>query len=279
MPHFFGNVFYAFAIVCFRMGNDNMTNICTARMVKIHIRAAAVLLAAAMLLSAAVSCRSGGGRHAQEGGAAESMYVFEDQADYESLDAFIQRFVKWYFVRSGEPWQYDSSTAADGKSNILACIATPASCVAWELYSDVPQEDCFVEKPNDPEKWAAETNAYYMYDKATVDFIAREIFNVSEEDIQTLAEQGEKNRVLYQRGDKYYTLHEGSCDSAVTARIQSVRQDGDRFTVRFNAAGARESVDHEGFSVLSCKCSAEMELKILEGKSYWSLYRFDSENL
>ena len=118
-----------------------------------------------------------------------------------------------------------------------------------------------------------------MYDKKTVDFIAHEIFNVSSENIETLSEEGEKKQKFYQHGGKYYTLYEGSYNSVVNTEITSVSQDGDTFFVKFNVTGARESMENEGISVLSCKCSAEMKMKSLEGKSYWSLYRFDSEKL
>jgi hypothetical protein len=243
----------------------------------ILLRALTALITAALLFSSLVSCGGEEAAVSPSDAAAGRVSFFEDQAVEESLDAFLDTFTRWYAVRPGEKWSYDSESAADGRSNILACIATPASCAEWKVYSDFPEEDCFVEKTNDPKKWAKDTYAYYVYDADTIDFIAKEIFNISEEDLKTLIKSGSDEKAFYRHKGKYYTLYEGVFDSFVNAEITSVTRNGDRYIVGFDFYRLSETYDEDGIAELESKCIAEMELKTIDGKEYWSLYRFDSE--
>ena len=239
-------------------------------------RRLAVWIAAVTLICAPASC---GGKNAEVSPTDVSSVnapFFEDEAVEKSLDAFLDRFARWYTVSPGEEWSYDCETAADGRSNILACLATPASCADWTVYSDFPEEDCFVEKPNDPKKWAKTTYAYYFYDAKTIDFIAREIFNVSDDDLKVLIKAGTDKKAFYLYKGKYYTLYEGVFDSFVNTEITSVDRKDDRYIVGFDVYRLSETYDEDGIAELESKCTAEMTRKNIEGKEYWSLYRFNS---
>ena len=241
-----------------------------------YFRCAALLLAVFVMLCAMASCGKDGDDASQPDKNAGSDSFFEDESLQESLDDFLDRFVRWYSVPEGAEWSYDCGKAAEGPGNILACVATPASCADWTLYSDIPEEDCFIEKTNDPRKWAAETNAYYAYDAEVIDFIAGEIFNVSADDIKTMIRTGYESKAFYCYKGKYYTLYEGVFDSYVNAEITSVEKNGDRYIIGFDVFSYSESDDEDSNVTLEYKCTAEMGLKEFNEDEFWSLYRFDS---
>lgn len=239
------------------------------------IRGIAVLTAAAMLFFA-VSCDKEGQTVSPSDQDTGDTSFFEDETTQESLDAFLDRFVRWYTVPEGSDWRYDCRNAAEGPGNILARIATPASCADWTLYSDIPEEDCFIEKTDDPRKWAAETNAYYVYDAKVIDFIAGEIFHVSADDLKVLIRKGYEEKEFYRYKGKYYTLYEGVFDSTLNAEITSVKNEGEKYIIGFDVFQYTETSDEDAVISLVCKCTAKMERKEIEGDEFWTLYRFDS---
>ena len=241
-------------------------------------RAAAILMAAALLLPA-VSCgiiNRSGAETADENKNTQSNVLSENSEAEQSLKDFLCRFVRWYPVSSDGKWEYDCSAAGNNGCNILARIASPASCADWTVYSDIPEEDCFVEKSDDPRGWSEETYAYYMYDAQTVEFIAGEIFNVSEGDISTLAQRGESDRLFYKENGKYYTLFEGTLDSYANIDLLSVRYEGSRYIAVFNAKSVGKKGDDDELTLITGKCRAELELKSIGEKDYWSLYHFSN---
>lgn len=240
-------------------------------------RAAALLLAAAMPLTAGVSC--GNTESSSSVGESGWRTVLEDEDTASSLESFLDCFAKWYASVPFGDWQYDCSEAADGSGSILACIVAPSPCVDWSVFSDVNRYDRFIEKADDPKRWASETISYYRYDTETVEFIASEIFNVSREDIDKLAEKGENSRMFYRQGDFYYSLIDENLDSLIDAKVYNVKPDGDRYSVKFIISGLTEPNDKGIIKVIYRDCTAEMELKTVNGSRFWSLYRFDSVEL
>ncbi len=230
------------------------------------------LLAAVMLLSSVASCDTPSKKEVTP---ADAAFPFEDPSMEESLDRFINTFARYYTVNHGAEWKYDCNSAADGSGNILACIVTPASCVDWRLFSEIPEEDRFIEKTNDPKGWAAESNAYYVFEAEIAEMIARELFYVSDTDIDRLIRQGEEDRCFYQYGDRFYTVYEGGTDAEVKISHRTVRPDGEKYKVSFDTAIISQSYE-DGLCYSLYSCTAEMAYKSVAGRYYWSLYRFDS---
>ena len=231
-------------------------------------KGAAILLAASVLLSLAVSCDTGSKTEVPD-----ATKILSSQAE-ESLKAFLARFVKGYPVAADGKWEYDCTAPSENGINVLACIVTPASCVDWTLYSDISEEDCFIEKTDDPRGWANDTHAYYRYDAATVELIAREIFNLSKDDISKLTERGENEFVLYKDNGSYFTLCEDIYDSYYDVTLLSVGYDGERYYVEFDADKLQKTDNDNEFIHITGKCRAELAPKTVDGREYWSLYRF-----
>ena len=230
-------------------------------------RAFVIAVATGMIITSAVSC------DAEDKSDNQNKSYFNDVNTEQSLKDFLVRFVSRYPVSPDGSWEYNCLTAGEG-NNILACIATPASCADWGLYSDIPQEDCFVEKSDDPRGWAKETHAYYVYDAKTVEFIAGEIFNVSADNINRLKKDGEKSGLFYVENGRYYTLFEGIPDSYSDINLISVTLEKNRYTVEFNVNGVVNKDENDELTLIRGKCGAELELKTIGDSEYWSLYRF-----
>ncbi|MBQ9901488.1 MAG: hypothetical protein IJM51_03770 [Clostridia bacterium] len=237
-------------------------------------RAVCVLLAAVMLPASVISCGTAAIENEPQ---AECTYVFENAKTEEALIAFLDVYCKWYAASPYGNWNFDSSDATAGRGNMLACIAASKPCVDWSLYSDVSFEDRFIENANDPRGWASETVSYYVFDAKTVEFIAGQIFNISSRDIDKLILDGERNRLFYKHNEKYYTLSDENRQSFVSVSSLSVKENGERYTVKFIASGACEQNDEGLVRVEYRRCTADMALKRIEGREYWSLYQFASE--
>lgn len=231
---------------------------------------AALGLAAALMLSAVVSCTPKNDASGKNNTSSLS------EKDEQSLDAFLVRFIKGYPVSSDGKWEYDCSAPLKSDTNILACIVHPTACDDWTLYSDIPEEECFIEKSDDPRGWAKETYSYNMYDAETVEFIAREIFHLSENDMQVLTQLGESKHLFYKESGKYYTVSEGMNDAFADIRLISVEEEGGRYLVQFDANFLQKTDNSDEYISVSGKCRAEMGLKNVGGRQYWSLYHFNN---
>ena len=236
-------------------------------------RVAAILLAAVILVSSAASCQP-----EKQASGLNNAVVLSSESE-QSLKDFLGRFVKWYPVSSDRKWEYNYSTAVKSEHNILACIVTPSSCADWTLYSDVTEEECFIEKADDPKGWAAENHAYYMYNAETVEFIARDIFNLSDDDIKLLAERGESDHSFYKENGSYYTVFDGTTDSYSDITLISVGFDGERYFAKFDADTMQKNHDNNEIIHISGNCKAELELKKVGNREYWSLYQFKAVKL
>lgn len=191
-----------------------------------------------------------------------------------SLERFLGRFVSGYPVSSDGKWEYDSSAPGKNGGNILACIVTPASCADWTLYSDVPEENRLIEKADDPEGWSKNTYAYYLYDAETVEWIAREIFNVGDSEIASLAEKGKSEGLFYKDGEKYYTVRDDVIDAYADVTIVSADFSGGRYHVTADVNTLMKTDDDGEFIHILGRCRAVLELKTISGREYWSLYEF-----
>ena len=240
------------------------------KIVRKLLRGTAWMLAAAMLMISAASCHSG------EKPASDEPAKVLDSREEASLKAFLVSFVKRYPVSSDGKWEYDCSAPLKSDTNILACIVHPTACDDWTLYSDIPEEECFIEKSDDPRGWAKETYSYNMYDAETVEFIAREIFHLSENDMQVLTQLGESKHLFYKESGKYYTVSEGMNDAFADIRLISVEEEGGRYLVQFDANFLQKTDNSDEYISVSGKCRAEMGLKNVGGRQYWSLYHFNN---
>ena len=200
-----------------------------------------------------------------------------------SLNAFLKQFNDWYWDATGT-WEsgfaneYDCTHAADGTSNILAGIVnhvTP-SCVDFSLYPGVMPEEHF---ESDPRGWS-EYGWYVVYDGPTVDWVAKNIFNITDEEISALLTQGENQRLLYRENTsngsyQYYAPIAGGIGDPMTeVRLKSAEFDGQKYYVTYDVyfAGV-PNADPPIDAAYRGSYYAELGEKAIDGQTYWSMYK------
>lgn len=236
------------------------------------LKVAAILCAVAVIVAA-----SGFGTHIGDLALSERTAV-DVSALPDSLKAFLRQFHDGYWDAAGS-WQnpddkiFDSEHAADGSSNIMAGILSPeASCVDYTLYPGNWTDEVW--GTADPRGWQS---SYRACDRSAIDWIAKNIFNISDEDILTLVQQAEDLHVFYadsmDNGEPaYYVPLAGGVGGFFNeARLLSAETDGVRYYVTYEVYEAGPDGQPDGCYQKTYQ--AEVELKNIDGQDYWSLYR------
>lgn len=222
----------------------------------------------------------GGGAQSEDTAAQPQGEAVDTATLPSSLNAFLKQFTDWYWDATGT-WtdgfamEYDCEYAADGSSNILAGIVnrlTP-SCVDFSLYPGVMPEEHW---EADPRGWSV-NNWYMLYDGPTVDWVAKNIFNITDEEISALLAQGEELRLFYREdtpdgGYRYYApIAGGIGDPNTEIRLTSAEFDGQRYYITYDVWFMPPVSERRG------SYYAELEYKTIDGAEYWSLYRNTSD--
>ena len=191
----------------------------------------------------------------------------------KSLSDFLEQFVVYYrsppISYDGEyEKEYDSYHAADSASNIMASIVNNAPCVDFSVYPGIAPQRIW--NGQDPVGWSI-SGGYALYDGPTVDWIARNIFNVSEVDLETLVQRGAEDRLflkLEQEGGgyEYYVPLIGIGGLTWSLEIQKAQYDGQKYHVEYDLYCLAPKKTYSG------TYSTVVEYKEIGGQYYWSMY-------
>ena len=232
----------------------------------VFLRVAACLTAAVMLLSAAACAGSTVDLSSED----PFTELKTDKLDREMTD-FLTRFTDWYEVDEGQKLAYDSKTAGDGSTNILRSIMGDAGCTDWGKYPVGERKEVYNTKKLDPKKWAKESGgAYLVFNSKDVEWIAVNIFNVTEKDIEAMREQGEKNKWFYLKNGKYYKTIGGVGDPLTEYTFDSAKTDGTVYYVNYSCY-----FNNGEERTFNGSYSAEVQQKTIDGKDYWTLNKFE----
>ena len=234
------------------------------------LRLAAVLTATVMLLSAS-SC---GDAKTSDliSDTDSSLTQIPEKEIPETLVKFLSTFSDWYITEEGTQPQFDSASAGDGTTNILRSIVGNMPCVEWEQYPVAKYEEVWDGKRLDPKKWAKATGGCYMvFDSEDADWIAVNIFNVSQDDLDAMRRQGQKEKWFYRDKGKYYTPAGGVGDPLTEYRLSSVKTDGTKYYVTYESRFLYDEPENADYDV---SYNAELAVRTIDGKDYWTLYRY-----
>ncbi len=196
----------------------------------------------------------------------------------QSLTDFFAQFSGTFSSEVNDPAlgikrEYCAKTAADGTSNILARIVNEASCVVFENYPGIEPE--YHWSGYDPVGWSG-TGSCAIFDGPSTDWIATNIFNVSEEDLAALIEQGEAEKRFkrLEEADGSYTYYLPIGGIGGTSRRQeflSGKSDGTNYRLVYDQYITMGSDDRSQWQ-LEGTYYAEMEDKVVDGEHYWSMH-------
>ena len=189
----------------------------------------------------------------------------------DSLIDFLDRFTDLYYSDKGGH-DFDCET---NYTNLIHCMMLEFPCIDWYTYPVKPLEEKDVtRKKTDPKKWAKGFDNYTVCDEESVKWIVTNIFNVSEDKIPEMREKYLKEKTLYLYKGKYYMPVGHIGTSYLRYELVSVRLEGKRYYVDYNAyVNGDEMGMPESDGLLSGSFTAELELKNVDGKDYWSLYK------
>ena len=197
----------------------------------------------------------------------------------KSLLDFLEQFVVWYrsppISYEGEyEKEYDSYRATDGTSNIVASIVNNAPCVDFSVYPGIAPQRIWNEQ--DPVGWSI-SGGYALYDGPTVDWIAQNIFNVSEVDLETLVQRGEEDKLFLklekERGEyEYYVPLIGIGGLPWSVEIQKAQYDGQKYRVEYDLYCLAPQKTYSG------TYSTVVEYKEIDSQYYWSMYSHTQTN-
>lgn len=177
--------------------------------------------------------------------------------------------------------RYDSREISGGGQDILENILKTSSVADFSLYPvDSPKLYNTREgAAMDPWGRAATFGLYYKYDPDSIKWIAKNIFNATDKDVETLTNRANKRSGsvmgYYYTDDSYY-YYSGSTPSKVKQvygiSIGDVMYDGTYYYIsyRINMGYLRDDSGEDkpqyldGYTV--------MGLKEIDGKKYWSVY-------
>ncbi len=185
----------------------------------------------------------------------------------ESLTTFLYSLT-WYYDNNGGN-TYNSASAADGSSNMVAQIVKNGSCFFTNLYPVETYEAHWGETT--PQLLAIDPYAtsYMVWPAATVEWAAKNIYNVSDADYETLVAQCLSEKYFYRDTvngkDSFIVSMGGIGDNFMQPSIVWATVDGTRYEVSYDVYRTLGSVE------FAYSCFAVLELKTIDGAEYWSL--------
>ncbi len=140
----------------------------------------------------------------------------------------------------------------------------------------------------DPRGWGEYDDAYdlyggyVIYDKDKVDWIITNIFNLTEDDITAMLEQGSADHQIYSQDGDYYCVNGWwtGAPEGLSIEFTDVLTDGQKYCIQFDAGYALidddeyyydedpeldRSQEYDTLYIMA-------ELKPIDGKHYWSIY-------
>ena len=200
-----------------------------------------------------------------------------------SLSDFINQFQAFYNINSNG-MEFNYLTASEDGTNILSEIlgSMDASCVNYSLYPGDKTEE-YHDSAYDG--FFSDIQWYYswyeVFDGNRVDWIAKNIFNISDDDIQILAKNGQKEKAFLvenagESNYRYIVPKMGIGDPFCLARIAAAEYDGEKYYVTYDIYNVTDYTDESTYSYRDTYY-AVFELKEIDGEEYWSLY-YNSEH-
>ncbi|MBQ9826972.1 MAG: zinc ribbon domain-containing protein [Firmicutes bacterium] len=196
----------------------------------------------------------------------------------DSLNRFLLYFSSWYDGGSGNK-EYECTKAAEDSGNILAEIVGNGSIVDFNLYLNAGHMSIWDNKTQDPRGWNQKDGymGFAVNREEGVDWIARNIFNVSDADIRTLKKSGEEKELFYidkdtEGNSNYYNIIGGVGDPFISVSIGSVLYDGSKYYVSYDLLRIEYGRYGNQSYTYDSTYSAVMEYKTIDGRCYWSMY-------
>lgn len=225
--------------------------------------------------------------------AIEDEVILYDKMESELYD-FISNMVYYYDRtddrnnQNGYGGDYNYETATE--NGILMAIMWNCPCVNFGIYpGQTVREEPYKNDIPDPMGLAVDdgyVRMYYKYHADTINWIAKNIFNVSDESIKEQVEAATQNaksvtqdsiyahnKLFYESDGYYYAITSGmGWESTYDFSIDNVEREGDDYLIRY----IQNEYNYRGMEgdvlVGSKQFEVKMQYKEIDGKKYWTLF-------
>ena len=210
----------------------------------------------------------------------DTYHFAEDVPEREALQDFLSNLY-WYDNDGSDSvsnYDYDSTKATTYKDNIIANLIKHKDVSVASLTDGTYPVTVFVSsgtKKTDP---LGKFDQYLVCDASAVQWMVQNIFNVSSTNYSTLQNAGDNPfwSKYYYRNGKYYVQTGGLGWLYKDIAIMSATRSGDRYDVFFRIRyGQTEPIKWSSSETQndSTYLYAQVGLKTISGKKYWSLYK------
>lgn len=194
-------------------------------------------------------------------GEIESVNLTSDEALTSFLSAYaINTF--WTDAKA----EFDCRRPTDNGQNILASIVRDPTCVNIHPNHNMYPGTGRSLTPSTPVDcpWSTGGKNAYSFDKAEVDWIIENIFNIPASQIDLMYDTAYQAQKLWKSDTAYYALERdpGNLGSVYNAEVTEAKSDGKYTYIKFNV----------NFLGQSSPYYAVMGKKTIDGTEYWSMY-------
>ena len=191
----------------------------------------------------------------------------------ESLGDFLCYFDYGYSDRE-QGREYDSKNSVDVRANLVSQIVNSAPCVDFSIYPGTAPVYHWDDGTRDPQNLAGDSGNYAEYDPAQIQWIAENIFNLSDSDYHAVLDRSLNSGLFYQAAnaegeERFFAALRKSTRPSALVRYESASTDGRRYEIVYDYLYWPN--DYAG------TWSAELELRQIDGVDYWALYRHTAE--
>ena len=182
-------------------------------------------------------------------------------------EKFLMDLLIRFWLYTDGYYEFDSRNPANPDNNIMIRLGSDdmANPDIYDL-GDYQQYS----EDNDPRGWS-EGNGIIITDKASADWIAANIFNLSEESIEKAAGLAESQHEMYAENGKYYgTFIRMGIGMVPSIDITECKADGNKYYLAFDFSNGDESAGTR---------YAVTEIKNIDGIWYWTLHSFTQERI
>ena len=207
-----------------------------------------------------------------------------DRVSDKGLKDFLTAFILNYTDYGGDGSsadainhkEYDCRHAAEGTQNILTNVCSQFNCVNYtKNYNNNQVATVSVSETCPwPDKTIYETAL--AFDRSTSDWICKNIFHITDDDIATLYQKGYDQQRIWKAetddGECYCAFEYGKGGPMGVASVVSVRTDGTYYYVTYNDCGLGDMSNMDEPGDVIATYYAVMGKETIDGKEYWTMY-------
>ena len=209
-----------------------------------------------------------------------------DDATSEIDEETLLHFLIYFSMYDGADFDYRN--IKDSDFNILEEMLEMVPCIDARMFPGYEENVLTVYGETDPlDAFPPEASGYYQYEASFIDWIAINVFQCDEDDIEMLRGGIKNKQACYYHDGYYYAMYIGRGLSVPEYHVDSIKTDGTYYVIDYSQVGWRseggieyfteENRDFYGWDTYDLKHRTVMQYKETDGFKYWSICYHEME--